>query len=106
MWNLDWLFANVAGRRILCFCTSTYHSHFIIRTQLDEAKRREVDRLRTDFKEKARLHNNDRSVHEDYVKSMTAHMNRPKDPKEFDKFSEDDLQQLIHTATRDLGEWS
>ncbi|XP_075258713.1 nucleobindin-2-like [Convolutriloba macropyga] len=78
-----------------------FASHHV-RNQLDEAKRREIDRLRTDFKEMARLQNNDRSVHEDYIKSMTAHMNRPKDPKEFDKFTSDDLQQLIHTATRDL----
>jgi len=73
-----------------------------VRSQLDEIKRREIDRLRTDIKEMMRLNQGEKPVHDDYIKSMTAHMGRPKDPKEFDKFSSDDLQQLINVATRDL----
>ncbi len=79
-----------------------FSSHHI-RSQLDEAKRREVDRIRMEFRELNRLKQEQRPVHDDYIKSITAHMIRPKDPKEIETFTADDLQHLITVATKDLG---
>ena len=78
-------------------------AHHTVRTKLDEAKRREVDRLRTDFRELSRLENKERAVHPEYIKTMTAHLSQPKDPKFADSFTKDDLQALIRKATADLG---
>ena len=78
-------------------------AHHSVRKQLDEAKRREVERLRTDFRELQRFEKNEKPVHPDYIKTMTAHLSPPKDPSFAESFTKEDFQALIRKATTDLG---